>query len=307
MTKQWGREEWQEHAVVLLMLRHGYQGFRRIPDGDRGDAGLEGYSTDGCAYQCYVPDPPHTVAAVRDKLTNKIDRDLKKFANNAAKLIPLLGSVKITRWILVTPKNPSKDVVAHAIKKEIEVATLGLPYIDPTNFKVFVHDLTDLNVERAKLVAAGDEKVEFPERAQEVPEAVVSDWAAKNDPLVLRLDGKISHIEPLESERRTLRDQFLSKHIETQNKLEHLKMFPDLWEALTLCQRRRKSFIRLQQQAGGASASPGAIMQSQIEQLTRDLAQAAATIASIDVEAMAWGTVAEWMLECSLKLGPSRA
>ena len=53
--------EWQQLICRLLIHRYGLQ-FEMVPDGHGGDLGIEGFSRDGCAYQCYAPDEPISVA-----------------------------------------------------------------------------------------------------------------------------------------------------------------------------------------------------------------------------------------------------
>lgn len=76
----------------MLLKRHYAPGqFQQIPAKDRGDAGLEGFTNDGCAYQCYAPEEPLTLAQRTEKHKKKIYRDIKKFRENCTLLRGLLG------------------------------------------------------------------------------------------------------------------------------------------------------------------------------------------------------------------------
>src|SRR5580698_3196602 len=76
--KTWSGDEWQEHIVMLLKRHYAPGQFQEIPDKHRGDAGLEGFTNDGCAYQCYSPEEPLEIAGRLDAHKRKIYRDIQK-------------------------------------------------------------------------------------------------------------------------------------------------------------------------------------------------------------------------------------
>src|SRR5436305_8600583 len=117
--KIWSGDEWQEHVLLLLKRHYGPGEFQEVPDTDQGDAGLEGFSNDGCAYQCYAPEEPLTLQQRAEKHKRKIYKDIQKFVKNQAVLLALIGSVKIKRWILVVPRIDSKEVIGYA-EKQVE-------------------------------------------------------------------------------------------------------------------------------------------------------------------------------------------
>ena len=88
----WDGEDWQRHINTLLSLRYGVR-YQTIPDKDQGDWGLEGFSDDGVAYQCYAAEEPLTVSDLTDKQRNKITRDIGKFCDNSHHLATILGQI----------------------------------------------------------------------------------------------------------------------------------------------------------------------------------------------------------------------
>src|SRR2546430_2916401 len=89
----WNRspEEWQELVVQLLYLRYPIGQFQPIPDRDRGDCGLEGFSRDGVGYQCYAVEEPVTTAELSKKQKKKITNDLLKLVRYSDHLPGLLN------------------------------------------------------------------------------------------------------------------------------------------------------------------------------------------------------------------------
>lgn len=69
-------EEWQDWANKLLTCHYGPTEYQRVPDNDRGDAGIEGFTlSNGHAYQAYGCEEPLSTserhAKQRDKMTGR--------------------------------------------------------------------------------------------------------------------------------------------------------------------------------------------------------------------------------------------
>src|SRR5262245_25188814 len=96
-------DEWQDLCLRVLHEHHGAGELIEVPDDDRGDGGLEAFSLDGCAYQCYAPENEPLSAKLRyEKQRDKMTKDVGKFIGNAAKIEALVPEgVKIRRWILL--------------------------------------------------------------------------------------------------------------------------------------------------------------------------------------------------------------
>src|SRR4051794_1549092 len=106
--------DWQDWADQLLTRRYGPAQYQKIPAKDSGDAGIEGYSLSGHAYQCYGCEEPVSTEERYNKQRDKMTDDLGKFVKNNTKLQGLLGTVAISRWCLFVPYFDSKKIVVHA-------------------------------------------------------------------------------------------------------------------------------------------------------------------------------------------------
>jgi len=69
-TEQFDGDEWQEFIVQLLYLRYGTD-LVEVPDKHKGDRGIEAFTNDGCAFQCYSPESPSIVSEVAAKHKQK--------------------------------------------------------------------------------------------------------------------------------------------------------------------------------------------------------------------------------------------
>src|SRR4051794_246069 len=122
---QWSGEDWQEHVALLLKRHYPIGHFQEIPDAHLGDAGLEGFTNCGCAYQYYAPEEPLSKADRLEKHKTKIRKDIKKFRDNRDLLVKLFGLVKIHAWVLVVPIFDSKELISYGETKAAEVRALG--------------------------------------------------------------------------------------------------------------------------------------------------------------------------------------
>lgn len=133
----WEGEEWEKHIQLLLKRHYGPGNYQEVPAKHVGDFGIEGYSINGCAYQCYATQEPCTTQQRYDAQRDKITTDIGKFIRNEPELVKLFGGTLIRRWILIVPVSESASLVQHASKKSKEVLRAGLPYVSD-DFKVII-------------------------------------------------------------------------------------------------------------------------------------------------------------------------
>lgn len=78
-TLDWDGPSWEQHCLKLLRLRYKAPGqFEYVPSSDQGDLGIEGFSHDGCAYQCYAPEGPLPIKDRYERQRDKLTEDLAK-------------------------------------------------------------------------------------------------------------------------------------------------------------------------------------------------------------------------------------
>ena len=54
----WDGEEWEQRVQLYLKRRYGPGEYVHLPAKHLGDFGIEGFSRDGLAYQCYAAQEP---------------------------------------------------------------------------------------------------------------------------------------------------------------------------------------------------------------------------------------------------------
>jgi hypothetical protein len=292
-------QEWQTWANQLLARHYGPTEYQKVPDADRGDAGIEGFTlTGGHAYQAYGCLEPLAVKARYEKQRDKITEDVNKFINNQAKLSRLFGNVRITRWVLFVPFFDSKDLVEHATKKTDEVIRANLCYTCPTTFQVMIADEEQFAAERDSLMNVGTMQIEFFGNEREQGE--IDQWVMGHDELVATLDRKVGLLPTIrtEGDRFKFREKLLRHYLEGQDTWELLRKFPTIHERVFQAKRQRERFLESSWMIH--SGPNNELMERALNQFMESVKTATKGLDMFTVEALAWEAVADWMLRCPL-------
>ena len=237
-------EEWQNLVEKLLTMRYGIGEFLPIPDTVRGDCGIEGFTRDGKAFQCYAAEEPLTPHDLTTKQKAKITRDTNKLVAYKDQLTRLLGPTVLKEWILVVPRWEDKSLLAHAEEKLKLIRSVGISFISPTIVPGICTGDTFV-VERQRLIQAGKDSLRI--NASLVDHTQIKDWVSANDTLVATLHRKTMTLR-CQDERtaRQLRDETVRQYLDGQNALAKLRRdYPELFEVVDRikkdkehCQRR---------------------------------------------------------------------
>jgi hypothetical protein len=139
--------------MLLLQKRytaHNPHALQLVPDRTHGDLGLEAFSHDGSAYQCYAAEEP--TGACYEKQRDKLTRDLGKLQSNSAQLKVMLGTVKFRTYVFMVHRSDDRLLIDHASTKTAEVLGWALDFIDPS-FSIVVETL-DSHIAEQKLIHA---------------------------------------------------------------------------------------------------------------------------------------------------------
>jgi hypothetical protein len=291
-------DDWQNWANKLLTCHYGPTNYQKVPDNDRGDSGIEGFTIDeGHAYQAYgCEGEPLKTADRYEKQRDKLTADIGKFILNSKALQRIFGTVKITRWALLVPYYDSKEIVIHAAKKTEEVVAARLPYVADT-FRVSICHEEDFLIARDKLINAGTTTLQVtfdPATAEQVTQ-----WVSSNDDLSSTLEDKLRRLPTLRSdaERRTFHDKVLRWYLEGQAVMEGLRLYPDIFEKIVRTKSHRENFLVM---AAIGGLTPHEILKSSIQGFLYDLRKEVRELHSFSVESLAYEAAADWLLRCPL-------
>lgn len=293
------RKQWEEYCVRLLQARYPLGEFQPVPATDRGDYGIEGFATDGCAFQCYASEALAT-GDLYEHQRSKMHEDIQKFINNSAGLKKLLAGIVIKNWVFLVPEVRSKKLIEYAGRKQEEVRSAKLSYAHP-EFHISV--LTDdaFATERAMLIHTGAQVLHLPELP--VPPSSIDAWEsnASNDPLNARLADKIGRMSSFTAEpmRHAFRREMIRRFIAGENMLDQVRAYsPETWEDILEIKTARESVMRAEQILSGHT--PQRFIETQREELVARYKHRITGLSHETFDTLSWEAISEWLVRCPL-------
>lgn len=290
-------EDWQNWANRILAVHYGPTEYQQVPDHDRGDAGLEGFTrTNGHAYQAYGCEEPISTSDRYEKQRDKITQDIGKFITNKSILARIFGSVMITRWALFVPHFDSKEIVAHAAKKTDEVKAATLPYVADT-FQVCVCQQSDFSLADTHLIISAQRQLQIHVDSPAQPKIV--DWTEANQAPSQVLTEKLLRLPTLgtEQDRKTFHSQVLNWYLKGQDILDALRDYPDTYAKVKAAKSHRESFLVTGIVSG---LTPQDHLMQAVNELRATLEQEVHELHRYSSESLAFEAVADWLLRCPL-------
>jgi hypothetical protein len=297
-TLDWDGDDWEENCLNLLRMRYKAPGqFERVPSGDRGDLGIEGFSHDGCAYQCYAPRGPLPTAIRYERQRDKLTEDVGKLVTNQTDLQAVLGGVAIRIWAFMTPIHDSRRLNQHAKAKAAEIRARCLPHCAP-DFDIVIQTEDDYAVERRELLDLGLHKLHLTPVA--LPEAAVHTYAHSNPDLIATIDGKLSRLPTLGPARlMTLRMQLLGQKLTADNKLVEIRGHNAVaWERIQELKAERERALEIECML--STDDPRMLLRQTADGYRDILKESLKFLSEGDVSDLAWGTTTDWLAECPL-------
>jgi len=290
----WTPDDWQAYCDLLLNLHYQFD-YQRVPDSVRGDLGIEGFSRDGCIYQCYAAETGLTRRQLYERQRDKMTVDLGKLIQNGSSLQAMLGGLVIARWIFLVPKFDGRDILVHAAVKAAEIRTTGLAFISDA-FQVVISDDSRFSAEQARLGDPNTFRLNLPV-VQPNPQQLAL-WEQGQSELLANLGRKLALMLDADAERETLRRELIRYYLQVQGLDAHLSLsYTELWLRLS----RIRSAIE-------ATLPADVLMQQETpialtHRLVNDYAariERDCPLLALQSRLLAWGVVSGWLLECSL-------
>jgi hypothetical protein len=290
-----GGDEWQKHILTLLKRKYGPE-FVEIPDEDRGDYGLEGFSRNGYVYQCYVAENPLNKQMLYTRQRDKISRDIRKFIENKDGLLEILGPTKISNWILVVPYWNTKELLKHAENKAKEVRELCLPHVKD-NFYITVVVEDYFAVELAQILDCGLTKLLI--EPDDLSQSICYDYIDCNNELVNNLERKVKLLANNFETRERLKVKFISYFIRGQNVLYKLNsQYPELYSKAQKIKGYREEFLETSSMI--SRCKPADIFNETIENYKQELTEELKGLEPHTIEILTYEAISDWLLRCPL-------
>jgi hypothetical protein len=293
--KIWTAKEWENHANHLLRERYTSSNYIPIPDQDRGDGGIEGFSMDGNAYQMYCPENATKMSDLYDKQRNKMTTDIGKFINNKSKMSSFFGDLKIKRWVLVVPAHKTKEMIAHATKKTAEVKAANLSYVNNKNFRVLIWDRNDLKKEESRLLEAGIAILKLD--SIHVPDSDLHEYKGESPEFVTNMTRKLSKLNDNPILIKKGKDRLTKSAIICQNMMGELKQdYAEYHEQITNVTVRRAEQLDIE----AIDSEPETQKLSYQTKILKEQLISHCKLHTDNIEMISEGTVADWLMNCTL-------
>ena len=206
----------------------------------------------------------------------------------------------VRHWILLAPVHDSKEVNLHCSKKTSEVRQQAHGHLD-ANFEIGIHDQKSFAPEAIAAGMAGLATVVL-----NVPHPTTEEmglWEAGSRDLLLNATTKLLK-RTGEGKVQEAVAEAVRSFLHCNATLDALRSgSPDLHEKVVGAlsgRRRRLAFTGPQ---GGPA--PGAILNTEIENLITAIKSVAPNLSNGNAEQIAFGTVFEWIMGCSLDFPPN--
>lgn len=291
---------WEAFCQSCFKRKFEKDGYQELPAW-QGDLGIEGYTRTGIVFQCYCPDENYNPDALYIKQRDKVTKDLGKLITNEKELKRYLGTIKIEKWIFVTPKYLNKDLIRHCSEKAEEYRQKKLDILSPT-FDILVYDL-DFFTEQIPLILEGKSKKIAINHSDETNENT-SSWVNSEIELVKNANRKNSFRIPSNVTNRDSKierltqitiSNFLNGNL-TINQLE--QKFPDDYENLV---RVISQFEKKVEELCLTNSSNSNILYQNIEtELKLRIKNSFTYLNDSTIDRLTDQVLADWILRCPI-------
>jgi len=292
----WDGKSWQEWVNKLLKMRHA-ENYRILTDKDRGDGGLEGFTTCGKAYQCYCPELCST-AKWKEHVQRKIRDDLAKLQNNTELLAGLLGGVTLKSWHLVVPEDLSKDLTQYCNGKATECRAWNLPILSG-DFLVTLETDANWPAESHALQHARAARIDF-----KIPLATTTDlsqWQVDNINHFGNVKRKCIVLSGgIEQDAKKIEQGIIGCYIEGQNALETIaQRYPDVYETLIDIKNQKERYL-FERTSGVNSKAAMTILNEAIADMRAAIKSEMPNASDRVIDSITREATSDWIIRCPL-------
>jgi hypothetical protein len=290
----WHGREWQDYCLMLLRARYIDHRLQEVPDRHKGDLGLEAFTHDGIAFQCYAATEPLDVKSLYEAQRDKLTADLTKLKKKKAELAKLLNGVVIETYVFMVPRHESKDLVIHAQTKAAEVRSWDLPFISD-NFAITIETDEHYAAERNAVCSVPAQLIDDGM----IEPAVLEDWRGANAPLLSDAHRKLTALGLEGQALSAYLDRLLTEHLRGENMLSSLRAkYPDSWYSVAQVQSEKENLLAVEYPPGSAGCAGD--VKAIADELMTEIIKAAPPVPHLSARLLAWAFVAGWILHCPL-------
>ena len=301
-------DTWENWCDNIYRDRYQNQNFVKIPAAHLGDAGIEGFTLSGIAYQCYCPEKNYSDDDLYGRLRTKVTTDIGKLIDkDNAKRLKALGVCKIKEWHFVTPEYKDKRIIEHLEQKRKEVVLAAsedpetFSYIDP-EIRLIPKVAEDFKVEFVRLIRNPlvDIKLNMAVKSVSNP-----DWTTCSTEKIDNIKRKVKAIMNVKEddddfkEMVTYWSEAYLKGIEIMSKLQEScgVIYEDLFEL----EQQYKKDVSMQSRMNPDHSLNYKLFMEILEKFEKTLREQFACFSEPSIIELKRDLVSGWLADCSLQ------
>ncbi|MCC4261628.1 hypothetical protein LL270_13320 [Pseudomonas aestusnigri] len=279
----------------LIKLHYKPHNYRDVPDGQRGDFGVECYTLSGHVFQCYLPEQVSDIGKLAEAQRTKINDDTNKLHENAGKLEKLFGNMLISRWILATSKHSSAKLTSYCAQKSLKIREKNLSFISD-DFEVLIHTPNEYRIEAAALGQnAYQITVDFDRNSSDD----VDGWINTHLTFLNKLDRKLPKAVT-EEKISSMRSFLILKYLDYENMMTKLNTeWVDIYEKIKTAVQHREGYLE-SRFLTAPTLMPSEVIKEELAKLGDDIRKEIPTLRQSDIELIQWGVISDWLIRCPL-------
>jgi len=280
----------------LLGMKYGSGNYQMVPDRHLGDKGIEGFTLDGFAFQCYAPEGNYDAKMLYEHQRDKMSNDINKFIENAPDL-NRLSPTKFSRWFFIIPEFNSRLLINHARNKEKEVISKNLVHVD-ADFKIII---PDANIffnreieERCKLLLPNIIET------REITQNDANTWIEAEPEQMNTLVRKLNKINGISPNLQSLAIYIILQYIKHQDIMDTLNSSsPEIHERILHLISTFESKVKFKSMTGIHPEGSAIVEEAEKfnEALSSELSE---YVGLANREEISSGVVAGWLINCPL-------
>lgn len=290
-------DEFEELVWSILQRRYPPEKLRYFPAEMGGDKGLEGFSSDGIAYQCYADENSIDLRQRTDKQRAKLNRDTLKLKKNEDELLALLDGVKIQYFFLIVPQFHATELVAYANTRAKEVREWGLPFIC-SDFEILIKTPEDYPGEYQAALQDAVASIQLPEPS--VSDDQIEGFVREEPALLATLGRKLETLKGIQPNVKTpeLSKTFTKWYLIKEDMMESLKSMPQTREAVESQRRMMQEDLEFKSEFGETQTNQSVM--KIVDEYAENLHARVAGLKIGDAKRLSRGQAGEWVMRCPI-------
>lgn len=295
-------DDFEQMCWGLLRRRYPPQDLIYIPAEMGGDYGIEGFSDDGTAYQCYADRDSPSLRERTNKQKAKLTRDTLKLRKNATEIEALLDGLVFHHYVLFVPQYHAAELVVSAASRSEAVRSWGLAFV-AADFAIRIKTPEDYP---AELTAAMEDRAAHAMISTPgVTEERILSFPGERPDLVKTLDEKLGVLSTQTGANESvLRDKLIRAYLAREQILGQLQReWPHLSEGVERARRVREEALEIESELD--SDAPDRRVLTLLEGYKDHLLGNVPGIREPDAQQLAHGQVADWLMRCPMRFRPA--